>query len=382
MFARLRACPSAVTFDVGAAGLRAAQCRRLRDRAANYAGQTLQFDRGPVAEAQAPAVQPAQLTRLLEQGGFNGRSVALVLSPPEVSFFPLRLPDQALAQPPARLEQALKWEVARESREAAETLEVRYWHLPRAQALHANVMAVALATETARRWCAAFEQEGLDLRRIEVSPCALARVGRELWAPGDNDLWGVLDLGLRHATLTLVIGEVPTYIRTLSVAPQQWTRLLAEAFEVPVPVAEQIKRQQGLRPSWDENAHADNPSSEADLPDLCTRVLRESLRTLAHEVGRCFSYLMQSFPDHAIKGLWLAGGGARLAGLPQLLEAELGIPVHRLARRDQDSATTAPDPAGPADTPGNPTPTPRQQEYFEPHMAAAIGAAILDLEAP
>lgn len=372
MFARLRSRPSAVTFDVGAAGVRAGQCRR--QRGVPRGGETLQFDRGPVSEPAPPAVQPAQLARLLEQGGFAGRTVALVLSPPEISFFPLRLPEPALAQPPARIEQALKWEVARESREAADALEVRYWRLPRAQALHANVMAVAMPTAAAQQWYAAFEQEGLDLRRIEAAPCALVRVGCEMWAPADNELWGVLDLGLRHATLTLVIGCVPTYIRTLSIAPHQWTRLLAEAFEVPLPVAEQIKRQQGLDTALDDADAADEPASPQAVSGLCTRVLRDSLRTLSHEIGRCFSYLMQSFPENAVKGLLLAGGSARLTGLPELLETDLGVPVRRLTA---DSSAGAPTTAAAA------APRARRTAVrFEPDTAAVIGAAILDLEAP
>jgi type IV pilus assembly protein PilM len=340
-------------------------------------------------------VDPAQLSRLVGQGRFSGREIALVLSPPDVEFFPLRLPDQVLTQPPDRVEQALKWEVSRESRHSADNLEVRYWRLPHGHAQQPNVMAVVMPADVALNWCRLVEQHGLVLRRIDVSPCALVRLARCLWTPGDNDVWGVLDLGLRHSTLSVVVGGIPAYIRSLSVSSHDWTQAVAEAFELPTPTAEQLKRQHGVQPGREQVPKGDRPLSgqpegrptrdlshcsaaehllhAGDLPSALASVLRESLQTLAHEVGRCFSYVMQSFPDSTVECLLLAGGGARLAGLPTILEAELGLPVRLLAI---PTASDAP-----------PWEHPIQDERrdagppLDPQAAASLGGAILDLEA-
>ncbi len=367
---------SAITFDLGAAGLRAHQFEQRRTGGGQIAlCDTLQFERtidqAPDQTGQPapePTVDPARLSRLIGQGRFIGREVALVLSPPEVQFFPLRLPPQALAQPPERVDQALRWEVAQESRDSADNLEVRHWQLPANPRREANVMAVVISTEAALRWVDQFQQHGLILRRIDVSPCALVRIARQAWTPAQDDLWGVLDLGLRHTTLTVVLGTLPIYIRSLSVGAADWTAKLAQAFEVSYPAAEQIKRTYRLQPV--ERGHQPTTAGRSllqagDLEGAFSGVLRESLRTLGLEVGRCFSYVMHGFPDYTVKRLFLAGGGARLGGLPGVLESELGIPVFTLATGNGNLSWEYPLP----------------NVNVDPLTAASLGAALLDLEA-
>ena len=383
MLSRFRTRRSAITFDVGAAGLRAYQLRQRGPAPALC--DALQFERTPTADAvapAAPAVDPAQLDRLIGQGHFAGRDVGLVLSPPDVQFFPLRLPTQALSQAPERIEQALKWEVAQQSRGAADDLEVRHWRLPHSAGQQANVMAVAAPAELVLRWCGLLQQHHLSLRRIDVSPCALVRLCRAVWTPADQDLWGVLDLGLRHSTLTVVVGTVPTYVRCLSISTHQWTRKLAEAFEVTCTIAEQLKRQQplqsgdrGIRTSAAGGSDGHGLQHAADLSSAFWGVLRESIQTLALEVGRCFSYVMHTFPDHSVKRLFLAGGGAGLSGLPGILAGELGIPVVTLAT----VARGSPPPSG--ESPAPQWEHPLAGIRLEPQAAAALGGALLDLEA-
>jgi hypothetical protein len=371
MVSWLRTRRSAITFDLGATGTRACQFQgrdgqfRLCD--------SLQLERPPSGETDQsapPTVDPVKLDRLTGQGNFSGRDVALVLSPPDVQFFPLRLPDQALSQPPDRVQQALRFEVAQESRKPAEDLEVRYWFLPRGRGQHANVMAVVMSASQAARWCDLFARHRLCLRRIDVSPCALVRVAQYAWSPDDNDLWGVLDLGLRHTTLTVVVGTTLTYIRSLSVLAPQWTEQLSKALEVTYPVAEQLKRQHSLQPTQRglrTGATTASLSQATDFSSALSSVLRGSLQTLAQEIGRCFSYVMQSFPDAGVKRLLLAGGGANFGGLAAVLEAQLGIPVASLA--------------GSSAEPGTPA-QPLASMHCEPGAAASLGGALLDLEAP
>ncbi len=379
MVSWLRSRRSAITFDFGATGIRAYQlaqrggCPRLCD--------ALQLERTPSAEADPPLAEPgavkgppalptfdaAQLARMIGQGRFDGDEVALVVSPPEAQFFPVQLPEAVLAQPTARIIQALTWEVAQQSRRSADEVEVRYWRLPPGRGSQANVMAAVLPAKLALEWCDLLARHRLSLRRIEVAPCALVRLARYAWTPAENDLWGVLDLGLRHSTLTVVVGTVPTYIRSIAASTHQWTRLLAAAFEVTYPVAEQLKREHGVAPtSRGIRAEAAGHSllRASDLPGAFSSVLLEPLRTLAHEVGRCFGYVMQSFPDQGVKRLFVSGGGGDLRGLPAILQAELEIPVSTLAT-----------------SPEVPWEHPLADVRVVPRAAAALGAALLDLEA-
>lgn len=334
-------------------------------------GDSLRVDRSVDGEgpASSPAIDAAQLRRFVGQGCFAGSDVALVASPPDVQFFPLRLPEAALAQTPERIQQVLNHEVAQQSRSDAGEIELRYWTLPRVNSQQANIMAVVMPAQLARQWCEILEQENLNLRRIDVSPCALIRLAAQVWTPADDDLWGVLDLGFRHSTLTVCSGRTATYIRPLSISTHSWTQRIASAFEVSYGVAEQLKRDHGVQPT--DRGHrpqgtAKDLSRAMDPAAALSSVLRDSLHQLAQEAGRCFSYVMQGFPDHAVKRLFLAGGGAAMTGLPETLESELGIPVGVLGTQSNGDEQHWENPIAGVS--------------FDSVQAGALGAAILDME--
>jgi type IV pilus assembly protein PilM len=383
VFTRLRPRRSAITLDVGAAGVRACQLRGCADGAGCTARleDALHIERMPrtddllTAESPAgPAPDGRLLRRLIGQACFAGRDINLVLSPPDVEFVPIRLPEPMLTQPPERAEAALKWEVAREMRIAAEELEVRSWRLPPSRGQPANVMAVALRTALARQWCDAFAAQGLCLKRLDVSPCALVRAARQFWPPGTDELWGVLDLGLRHATLTLVAGEAPVYVRSLAVTAHDWTCRIAEAFEVNYTAAEQMKRTHGVRGEAVVAAAPGSPpgAGGGELAAVFAGVLREGLRNLATEISRCFGYVMQSYAEHSVRRLVLTGGGAALRGLPSVLETELDIPVALLTDSPADGGGVGGPLARPAGAAARLCPDVRD--------AVAFGGALLDLD--
>jgi len=365
----LRARHSAIMFDVGTAGVRA--CQVAARGTALTVRDTLRLElRGSTGQEHNDAPPDySRLARLVGQGGFAGSEVGLVLSPPDVRFYALRLPKKALAQPESRVREALAWEVAREMRADAAALEVRYWPLPPGHQQGLNVMAVALPTERALQWHRQLADDRLRLRRLDVAPCALVHLARRMWTPAENELWAVLDLGHRRATLTVVLGRVPAYIRSLSTSSDQWTRRLAEAFEVGHEEAERIKRAHGIHPGESDAraARADGvPSSGRDLPSVVFGLLRSSLEELTRAISLCVGYVLQNFADVSVGRLVLAGGGANLRGLPQYLAAQLGVPVSLLTSDPQRLSA--------------PWERPLPGTTVLPESAAATGAALLDVE--
>ncbi len=379
MLSRFRSRNSAITFDLGTAGIRAFQ---LATRGGHLSTRDcLRLDLLPPhdrADDQPPPPDYSRLARLVGQGSFSGSDVALVLSPPEVRFCTLRLPKKALAQPETRIREALAWEVAREMRADAHQLEVRYWQLPPGHQQGLNVMAVALPIERALSWYELFARDRLRLRRIDVSPCALTHLACRMWTPATNELWGILDLGYRRATLTVVLGQVPTYIRLLSASSDSWTGRLAHAFEVAHAVAEQIKRAHGIRPV-ERGSRAPQPNQPwlhaEDVPSVVFGLLREPLDDLTHEIKKCFAYVLQNFRDVAASRLLLAGGGANLRGLASYLEHELGLRVAPLT-----NALAGQTPARSCQSEPLPWKRPLPDTTVQPEAAAAVGGAIRDVE--
>jgi type IV pilus assembly protein PilM len=381
MFSRFHSRTSAITFDVGAAGIRAHQAAARGAQLARRDSLRLELPPAQLDDDQGiPPPDYSRLARLVGQGNFTGSEVGLVLSAPEVRFCALRLPKNALTQSEHRVRQALAWEVAREMRADAGTLEVRYWHLPPGHHQGLNVMAVALPIEQALTWHELLARDRLRLRRIDVSPCGLVHLASRIWTPADNELWGVLDLGFRRTTLTVVLGRVPAYIRSLPVSSNMWTRRVAEGFEVTHAAAERIKRTHGIQPG-ERGVRPPKPDQTGpgarDTPGVVFGLLRELLDDLTRQINRCFAYVLQNFSDVAASRLLLAGGGANLRGLAEYLELQLDVSVMPLA------SSGAPAGDAPGSEPATDYPQwerPLPDTGVRPESAAAVGAALLDLE--
>jgi len=350
---------------------------------------TLRRDRGtgPLEEQNAAHPLPtyvgtSRLARLVGQGSFRGREIALILPPADVQFQAFRLPERVLSEGDERIQAALKWEVSRETRSEPADLEVRHWLLPPGHHQGLNVMAAALPTRQATHYFHTFAQHHLYLRRLDPSPCAIVRAGCQVWTPAENELWGILDIGFHQASLTIVVGHTPTYIRSLSTSTDQWTRQLATALDVPSAVAERLKREHGIRPvergvgrSAREGAVLEQLDAEA-LPGVFFGLLRESFDTLVQDVNRCFSYVLQNFTDSNVSRLFLAGGGAHLPGFASFLDTQLGLSVFPLTTSvDQENAE------GIAQPESSRPPSNLPAIDFGPTVATAVGGAILDLEA-
>lgn len=403
---------SAIMFDVGTAGIRACQLQSVRGRV--RVRDTLRVELpadGPNGTDAAPAVcgsaRPAsdpasrsgptgasspppgasedslmgeRLARLIGQGSFSGRNVGVVLSSAQVQFHALRVPEAALHQPREALHQALRWEVARETRTEPQELEVRHWPLPGGRSQAPNIVAVALPTQRASAWISRLRPWGLRLTRLDVAPCAHVRLASHLWPPATHDLWCVLDLGRRHSTLTVALGNVPAYIRPIQAFAEHWIRIVSHALDVPPLLADHLLRTYGIEPGTsaqpDAPLAAAEPSREVPstmhhapagdlpesdmLPGLLFGVLSETIALLIRDVERCLAYALQSFPESIATRVVLAGGGANLRGLAHYLEATLSLPCTVLRC---DAAE-----CGPGGVP------------FEPDSAATVGGALLDLE--
>ena len=371
MLNRFRHRRSAVTFDVGAAGVRAHQVCGRGSQVALCDALALELPQPDDADGKKPpAVDIARIARIVEQGRFLGRDVALMLSPPDVQVSTLRLPEKVLRLDPDRVQQALKVEVSRDTRLAPADLEVRYWPLPPGHYQGLNLMAVALPVALATQWFEQCRQHRLHLRRIDIAPRAQVQLARRMWTPDEKELWGILDLGVRRATFTAVVGDVPTYVRCLPASVEGWNRRLAEGLDVAPAVADRLKRQYGILPQVRgarETASGWQSMRPEDLPCVLFGLLRGALDDLVGEINKCFAYVLKSFPDLKSGRLLLAGGGANLGGLTDFLAAQLGLPVTRL--------TTETD----ADLSAWQDPLPALR--FRPEAATSVGGALLDLEA-
>lgn len=329
---------STIAVDAGPASV--AICQLARRRAALHvhccAVAEDPLRARPAAEA-AVELAAERAGRMIRQSPFDGHGVSLLLQPPDVAFHALQVPVALRAASRAQWETSLRFEAARHMQAEPDELEVDAWDLPATSRAGESVMLVMTRRSVVERWAAAFESLDLELRCIDALPAVLVRAGFASGVPGatgeaplERLLWGVLDVGFSRATLTLALGSVCVFVRTLNTGGDALTEAIAAALHVDYRTAESLKRQLSAAPQPAESRGAPAPPDRADVRALLQHVLRTAYRALAHDVERACTYVLETYPAAIASGLYLCGGGARLAGLPEALHESLGVPVQLL----------------------------------------------------
>ena len=281
---------------------------------------------------------PARTARIVSQVGFHGTAASVALKPPDVTFLDAAVPAAMSGAPREQWLTMLRFEAARQLQCEPASLEVDFWPLPPGNRSGNNVRIAAVRQDVLARLRAFVEALGLELRTVDVLPCALVRaawqagpLARSDARPAPDELWGVIDIGYSSSLLAVALGCRCVYSRPLTIGGDAFTLSLVDALDVDYRSAELLKRR------YDPNAAAEARSSdpaadvtEAPLPELSPviqSVLRARVRALAGEIERAFAYPMENYPEANPSLLIVCGGGARLPGLTAQLEELLGVDV-------------------------------------------------------
>jgi hypothetical protein len=139
----------------------------------------------------------------------------------------------------------------------------------------------------------------------------------------------VIDMGKSLTDLNIYHSCQLELSRKVSVAGIDLTRSLMSALftsagkiELTMEKAESIKREFGI-PAPGESYLIQGKITAAQVLSL----LRPKLEQLASEISRSFDYYREKIGGGKVDRIILFGGGAQLKGLPEYLNAELGLPV-------------------------------------------------------
>ncbi len=156
----------------------------------------------------------------------------------------------------------------------------------------------------------AVEEAGLEPEAIDLDTAALSRA---FTLPGGgSEPEAIVSVG---AGLTMVVvhhGGTLQFVRTIDVGGDTVTRALAAALDLPVADAEVLKRRLGLPGQHDPAA---------------LKAVGSVVEQLADEVQRSLRFFSAMPGRTAPVRVLLTGGGARTAGLLELLRARMNVPV-------------------------------------------------------
>ncbi|HOA72621.1 MAG TPA: pilus assembly protein PilM [Phycisphaerae bacterium] len=270
----------------------------------------------------------------IDRTRFQGNEVVVSLAPPDIECAPLRVPENLLQFEHDQLLAAIQHEVGRHISHPVESVEMDVWRLVPGHLDAPNLMVAAARREVILGVLAWLNEQGLTCRRIDVGPLAAMRACSRLTnRPAPEQLWGVLDVGKAAVRLYIGIDEVPVYVRCIPKGGDEMTRRISEELGVEFGIAESYKRHYGIH-GTDGHYRSGLPISDAvdsrRMAGILLGALRPTIRSLAEEIQRSFRYAMGLYPDRPIAGLWVIGGGADLAGFPDVLGDMLGVVIHKV----------------------------------------------------
>ena len=341
-----------VGLDIGSSGIRAAEFK-LSSRGPSlrkFASVPLPAGAvrsGVVADADAVT---AALRTLWSQGKFSTKSVALGLANEGVLVRQMDLD----WMPPADFRKALRYQVADALPVPVDEANLDYHLLddlelpgeadgdPRRVA---RILLVAASREIVDGFVKAAQAAGLRVVRADLLPFALIRGTGA--GSADSQTEAIIDIGADTVSVVVHQGGQPRYVRIIpGIGGDHITRALQDHYDWSYEDAERTKIVVGLPPA------ATGPGSP-ELEHPAQEVIAEKVAGLVTEIRATLNYFLasDSAEEHALSRVLLAGSGARLARLPELMTDELGVPVEvldvrsyiRTSRRlaldaDQDSS--------------------------------------------
>ena len=186
-----------------------------------------------------------------------------------------------------------------------------------------RVLLAAAQRDMVRNHLAAVEGAGLRADVVDVVPFAMVRALGYASNPFEFEGGAEAVVCIGGGVTNVVVHEqgVPRFVRVLLVGGDDVTEAIARELDVPVDQAEGLKRQ------------ADIGSPDPGVA-RAGQVVRDRLAPLVEEVRGSLDYYLAQSQSSAIGRILVTGGGSRMPGLMERLQAQLGAnvePAHPLA---------------------------------------------------
>ncbi|MEO0102488.1 MAG: type IV pilus assembly protein PilM [candidate division WOR-3 bacterium] len=192
-----------------------------------------------------------------------------------------------------------------------------------------NVMVIAARKDVISDHISTVKKVGLEPTAISVVPFALAGAVRQFVKPRREEVICVLDIGSEFTDIVFMRGENIELARTVTVAGKSITEAMTISIateegqlSLTAEEAERYKREYGIPPEDSE----DRLPSGIKVKRLLA-VQRSALERLLAELDRSIDFYKREFSVPTISRILLCGGGAKMRGMKEYIEANLKIPT-------------------------------------------------------
>jgi len=347
---------TAIGLDIGTSGVRAAELSFGKHGIALQKFGQVALPDGAVRDGEviAPDIVAGAIKQLWEHTKFGDKKVIVGVANQKVIVRQVDLP----WQPEAELRENLAYQVQDTIPMPVEHAVLDFYAMEEVVgeggARMVRGLLVAASRDMVQAQLDAVKGAGLTPVMVDLTAFAVLR------SLGDVDELGLggqmealVDVGARVTNIVIHEGGVPRFVRILLMGGADVTDALSERTGSSNAEAEARKHEGGMH-----DATPDDPTAQA-----ARRVIEAAGQAFVDQVRGSLDYYMASPGARPIERLVLAGGGSRLDGLAERLQAATRIEVHRGSPFGDLSI-------------GKTGLSPEQMQFVEPLAAVPVGLAL------
>jgi type IV pilus assembly protein PilM len=285
-----------------------------------------------------------EIKALFEEAGVNRNFVVTAVSNRQAITRNIFVPRMSLQE----LDEAIKWEAERYIPFPIDEVVLDYYVLDNPDDVEEGgqleVVIAAARIDLVSQQVDYLKLAGLEPLVIDIKPFTLLRslrgslLGDHLnkatlsgshYTEGD-EIGMVLEIAASNTTITLVRGGRVLMNRNIGVSGDDFTAAVQRAFGLDFDTAEEVKLDYGtasIRTEDDEELLNFDAKREEYSPSRVYESLRPVLVDLTTEIRRSLEFFRVQAGDADINRMVLAGGGAKLRGLPEAISDALGFRV-------------------------------------------------------
>ncbi|HET9026214.1 MAG TPA: type IV pilus assembly protein PilM [Trueperaceae bacterium] len=295
-------------------------------------------------EVTDPQGLAEEIKALFHEAGIQRRYTVTAVSNRQAITRNIHVPRMTVAE----LDEAIRWEAERYIPFPIDEVVLDYFVLDNPEDVEEGgqlevVIAAARLDEVSQQ-VEYLKQAGLEPHVIDVKPFSLLRAlrgslhGEHLTKQTlssenfteANEIGVVLEIAASTSTVTLVRGQRVLMNRNINVSGDDFTTAVQRAFGLDFDSAEDVKIEYGTAtiPTEDEEDLLNfDAKREQFSPSRVYDALRPVLVELTTEIRRSLEFFRVQSGDATISRMLVAGGGAKLRGLPEAIGDALGIKV-------------------------------------------------------
>lgn len=182
-----------------------------------------------------------------------------------------------------------------------------------------EVLLVAAKKDMINDHIAVLREAGLIPQVMDVDAFAIENMFEANYGVTEGGTIVLANIGASATNVNILRNGVSTFTRDISIGGSQFTEEIQKQLNVSHEEAESLKLGGDLG--------APSETTEAVIPQEVGGIIRSVSESVAIEIQRSLDFFAATATDDKISKVYLMGGSSKVPGLPNIVEAKLGIPT-------------------------------------------------------